>query len=285
MSAGVVEAGVAAPSSPNVAEMIPLARREARRIMTSPAILFVGVYVLLLGGVGSINGEEFSRAAFADFSAYIGVFFGIAVLPAVHLTATSARRSGAETQLSATPQGPLRRDLALCVGVVLGPGLVALAIALFGNWAAGGGIEDAANDISVEAFTLTDVLQMPAMAIGAGILAVVVARWFPFPGSLLIGLFGMMFLTLAVADQGRFAWLAWFHISSAGVDKSLIEASTNLAWHTAYLFAWSALGVAAVGMRQADRKRGWIIGFAVTLGVVVVTGLLQLPPYDVELFG
>ncbi len=95
----------------------------------------------------------------------------------------------------------------------------------------------------------------------------------------------MMFLTLAVADQGRFAWLAWFHISLSGVDTLLVDPSSNLAWHTAYLFAWSALGVSAVGIRQADRKRGWFIGFAAALMVVVATGLLQLPPYDVELFG
>ncbi len=163
MSADLVEARAMAGSSSNVADLIPLARREARRIMTSPAILFVGAYVLLLGGVGVDHGEDFSRAALAEFSGYIGVFFGIAVFPAVHLTATSARRSGAEAQLSATAQTPLRRDLALCLGVMLGPGLVALAIALIGKWAAGSGIEDVANDLSVEAFTLTDVLQIPAM--------------------------------------------------------------------------------------------------------------------------
>jgi hypothetical protein len=264
---------------PTVAGLRPLAQREAWRTLTSPALAIVGVYFVLTIGLSGIAGEHWSRALLAEFAGVIGVFFAIAVFPAVHLTATSARRTGAEAQLAATPQGPLNRDLALCLAVVLGPGLVALVTALLGKWAAGDGVEDRVNDIQMDPWTLTDVLQLPALAIGAGILAVVVARWLPFPGSLLIGLFGMMFLTLWVADQGKFAWLSWFVVSAESVEESLIAPTEYLVWHTAYLFAWSVLGVSAIGIRQASRKRGWIIAFAVSLAAVAVTGLLQIPTY------
>ncbi len=285
MSADLVEGRAVSRPRLNHLGMLPLAQREAWRMLTSPALVVVGAYLLLTVGMSSIAGEHWSRGLAAEFAAIWGIFFGIAVFPAVHLTATSARRTGAEGQLAAAPQEPLHRDLALCLGVVLGPGLVGLVAALLGKWAAGDGVEDTVNDIQMQAWTLTDVLQMPALAIGSGILAVVVARWLPFPGSLLIGLFGMVFLTLWVADQGRFAWFSWFIVSSESVEDSLIAPNGYLAWHTAYLFAWSALGVCAVGVRQAARKRRWVVGFVVAMATVAAAGILQVPPYTVDLFG
>ncbi len=284
MSADLVEGRAVSWPRLNALGMLPLAQREAWRMLTSPALAVVGAYLLVTVGMSSVAGEHWSRGLVAEFAAIWGIFFGIAVFPAVHLTATSARRTGAEGQLAAAPQGPLHRDLALCLGVVLGPGLVGLVTALLGKWAAGDGVEDTVNDIQMQAWTLTDVLQLPALAIGSGILAVVIARWLPFPGSLLIGLFGMVFLTLWVADQGKFAWLSWFVVSSDSVDDTLVAPGKYLGWHTVYLFAWSALGLCAVGLRQASRKRGWFVAMVLSLAVVVAAGILQIPPYAVELF-
>ncbi len=285
MSADVVEHRALARPSLHITGLLPLALREGARMLTSPAIALTAVYVLFVGGVGTITGEEISRAMAAEFAEVIAMFFAIVVFPAAHLTATSARRAGAEAQLSAAPTDPLRRDLALCLGVVLGPGLVGLVIALLGRWAAGGGVVDVVNDVSVDPWTSTDVLQVVAMVIGAGILGIVVARWLPFPGSLLIGFVGMVFLTVWAAGLKTYGWFAWFQVSSSDVKWSLAAPTAHLAWHTAYLFAWSAVGVCAIGIRQAPRKRFWLVAFFVSLGLVAVTGMLQLPPFPVELFG
>ena len=139
----------------------------------------------------------------------------------------------------------------------------------------------------VEAWTVTDVAQWPAMALGAGILAVVVARWLRFPGSLLVGFVGMIFLTALTASWGgaTIPWFTWMMVeSSNSASETVLVPTAAIAWHTVYLFAWSALGVCAIGVRQAERKRPWLIALAVAAAVVAGAGMLQLPPYPVTLF-
>ena len=92
-------------------------------MLTSPAVAVLAVYFVLVGGVESVTDfSNLTRAMFAEIlEVLILMFVALAVFPAVHLTATSARRAGAEAQLAATPTDALRRDMALCLGVLLGP--------------------------------------------------------------------------------------------------------------------------------------------------------------------
>jgi uncharacterized membrane protein len=269
--------------------LFALARREAWRMLTSPAVAVLAVYFVVVGGVESVTDfSNLTRAMFAEIlEVLILMFVALAVFPAVHLTATSARRAGAEAQLAATPTDALRRDMSLCLGVLLGPVALALALALLGAWVATGVVQGPLDEPQIDPWTATDVLQWPALAMGAGILAVVVARWLRFPGSLLLGFVGMVFVTVWTVGEGgtTIPWLSWFTVNSSNspVDTVLVP-SDSIAWHTAYLFSWSVVGVCAVGLRQSERRRSWLIAIGLAAALVVATGLLQLPSYPVRLF-
>ncbi len=285
MSADLVEGRATSVSTGELLGLFPLARREAWRMVTSPAMAVLAAYFVLVVGVDSFTDfSSITRSVVVEFLAVItGMMLGVAIFLATHLTASSARRAGAEAQLSASPMDPVRRDLALCLGVLLGPAMVCLALSLLGA-ALSRGLTPTFGEDVIEPWTITDVLQGPAMVLGAGILGIVVARWLPFPGSLLIGWFGMVYLTLAMTGQGgaTIPWLSWFMVSSGSSETSLIPQAA-IAWHTVYLFAWSALGVCVVGLRQSSRKRGWMVASLVALAVVALAGYLQLPPYAVTL--
>lgn len=266
-----------------------LGRREAWRMLTSPALAVLGLYFVLVGGVEFVtDAASLTRAMFAEIlEVLLLMFVALVVFPAVHLTATSARRAGADAQLAATPMDELRRDLALCLGVLLGPAAAALVLALLGAWVAGGVVQGPFDEPQIEPWAITDILQWSAMALGAGILAIVVARWLRFPGSLLVGFVAMVFLTTWTVGEGgaTLPWFTWYMVeaSNSSADTVLVP-TASIAWHTVYLFAWSAVGVCAVGLRKAERRRPWLIAFVLAAAVVVAAGFLQLPPYRVTLF-
>lgn len=271
---------------PAAGSVLALARREARRMLTSPAVGLLALYFILVGGVEMFS--DFSSLTQAMFAEILGVlllmFVVLVVFPAVHLTATSARRAGAEAQLTPSPMDALRRDMSLCVGVLVGPALAALALALLAAWVAAGVVQGPFDEPQIEPWTATEVAQWPAMALGAGILAIVVARWLRFPGSLLVGLVGMIFVTGWMVGDGGVTtpWFSWVGVDLLAGEGALPPAS-SVAWHIVYLFTWSALGVCAIGLRQAQRKRSWLVAMLVAAGLVLATGLIQLPSYAVRL--
>lgn len=287
MSTDVVAGRVVVGEGVAAAGLLSLARREAWRMLTSPAVAVLGLYFVLVGGVEFVNDvSSLTRAMVAEvLEVLLLMFVALVIFPAVHLTATSARRAGADAQLAASPMDTLRRDFALCLGVLLGPAALTLAFALLGAWAAAGVVQGPFDEPQIEAWAVTDVLQWPAMALGAGILAVVVARWLRFPGALLVGFFGMIFLTSWALGQGgaTIPWLSWYAVTPSLASNTVFVPSSSIAWHTAYLFAWSALGVCAVGLRQSERKGRWLIAFAIVAALVAATGHLQLPPSAVLL--
>ena len=80
-------------------------------------------------------------------------------------------------------------------------------------------------------------------------------------------------------------WFAWYMVeaSNSAADTVLVP-TASIVWHTVYLYAWSIVGVCAVGLRQSRNKRPWLVAFGLAVAVVVVAGILQLPPYPVSLF-
>lgn len=289
MSTDIASGRVAVREREAAAGLLSLGRREAWRILTSPAVAILGLYFVLVGGVGIVTDfSSLTRAMFAEvLEVLLLMFVALVIFPAVHLTATSAHRAGAEGQLAATPMDVLRRDLALCLGVLLGPAAVALALALLAAWVAGGVVQGPFDEPQIDLWTGSDVLQWPAMALGAGILAIVVARWLRFPGSLLVGFVGMVFFTSWSVGAGgaTIPWFAWYMVEASNSPADTVLVPTeSIIWHSIYLYAWSIVGVCAVGVRQSRDKRPWLVAFGLAVAVVVVAGVLQLPPYPVSLF-
>ena len=279
-------AGQATTAIPRALGLLPLARREAWRLITSPAILVMVLYGLLLTGVGAVDGESLlDRANLAEFIAYVCLLFlGPVTYISAHLVASSARRSGASPQFDAAPMDGRRRDLALCLGVLIGPAAVALGLALLGAWLTSGIVFTLFTDPdgpNVVEWSATDVAQIPALILGAGILGVVAAKWLRFPGSLIVGFLGMCALTLWMVAPPLPAsrpWFSWFAAISwfSDVDPALTPPA-SMAWHTAYLLAWSWIGVCVIALRHPQGRRPWLVGLGLGVILLASTGVAQLP--------
>lgn len=273
-----------ASASLGPSRLLPLARREAWRLLTSPAILVMVVYFALVGGVGTVRHWRalVDRASVVEFLAYVCLLLlGPITYLSAHLVASSARRGGAAHQLEAAPMDQRRRDLALCWGVLLGPAVVALGLAILSGRLASGVVLTDAEASTVVEWSVTDVVQVPAMVLGAGILGVVVARWLRFPGSLLVGFLGMCMLTLwmmAPPLPATRPWLSWFATISwfNEVDAALTP-STSMAWHAVYLVTWSWVGVCVVALRHPGGRRPWLVALATGLAMLAGAGAAQLP--------
>lgn len=267
-----------------------LGRTEAVRILRSPAILLLVGYLVVMVGfetvtAGSGSRGFFSRAAMAEVLATFCILtLGPITFVATHLIASSARRSGSDRLLVATPVDYRRRDLALCLGVLAGPALFGLAVALVAAVVAGGGRLVPGIDWTwtIGPWRWTDVLQVPAIVLGAGILGIVVARWARFPGSLVVGFVALILGTGWLhSSPGALAVRPWFAPYIAirwWSDEAVWVLFGSPVWHTAYLFALSGLGVCAVALRHRERRGPWLVAGAVAVALVVTTGLLQLPP-------
>ncbi len=262
-----------------------LGREEARRILTSPAFPLLAAYLTLILGVNFIaGGDENSgltrRTALAEFTAYLALLlWGPMTFVATHLVATSARRSGNERLLSAMPVDRRRRDLSLCLGVLSGPVVLGLALAGVSAWLASGA--EFTGDAADTSWSWLDIAQVPAIVLGAGVLAIVMARWLPFPGSLPVGFVALILFTgwLMSSGGGR-ALRPWFapYVIIGWWSHGGWHTGASPVWHPVYLLALSALGICVIALRQPERRTGWLAAGAVAVAAVITAGLLQLPP-------
>jgi hypothetical protein len=265
-----------------------LGRKEAWRILSSPPILMLLGYLVLMPGVDALAGGDEGadlrgRAALAELMGYLSLLVaGPITFVATHLVATSACRSGSERMLTATPVSERRRDLALCLGVLVGPTAISVATAGAAAWLASGLVRAPGDNLDVDRWLWTDVAQVPAIVLGAGILSVVVARWLRFPGSLLLGFVAMVIGTgWLLTGEGAAAirpWFAPYVIIPWWSESSWATAGGSQVWHLAYLLGLSGLGVCAVALRHPWHRGRWLVAATVALGMVVAAGLLQLPP-------
>lgn len=277
----------AAGVSSETATVGVLSRKEAWRIVSSPATPILLGYLVLMAGVRTIVGGDqtegmFRRQALAELLTYVGLLlYGPITFVGAHLVTSSAGRSGSERMLAATPLVERRRDVALCCGVLVGPALVALAVSGTAAWLASDIVLVPNEQMQLDRWSWTDVAQVPAIVLGAGILGVVVARWLPFPGSLLLGFVVMVLGTgWLLGGDGASAirpWFAPYVVIPWWSQSAWATAGGSQVWHLAYLLGLSGLGVCAVALRQAGRRGRWLAASAVVLGLVVVAGVLQLP--------
>lgn len=267
--------------------LLPLGAREAVRLLTSPAIVGFAAYLVLISGVELLSdpgsGGSISRAALAEITGYVALLMlGPLTYVATHLVASSSRRTRAEAQLSAAPLDPWRRDLGLALGVLLGPAVVATAVALLSDWLARGVVPGSAPGVdNTQPWQWYELAQVPAIVLGAGVFAIVVARWLPFPGSLLLGLVALVVVVIWVGNAPQttvLSWLTWYVLISWWSDAASYPATASF-WHTAYLLGWSAVGLAFVALRHGGPRSPRVVAVVVTLVVVALLGWLQLPEY------
>lgn len=268
--------------SVSAAAVVALAGREALRLVTSKVWLGLLGYVVLVFGVDSIQGTGiWSRAALAELIVYILVLYlGPFTFVASHLVATSARRGGAARSLSAVPLDRRRRDLALCLGVLIGMVPVAVGLAGVASWAASGPARQAATELTTPTFALIDIAQVGAIVLGAGVLGVVVARWLPFAGSLLIGFVAMVaVVVIMTSTESIGADLPWFapYVAIENVTSGPWIAFGSRGWHLGYLVALSVLGTCVAAVRHpGEGRRPWVVAALLAACAVVATGVLQL---------
>ncbi len=261
-----------------------LARREAQRMLSSPAFVFL-VGLLLIAGLPDDGGLGLDNVYGALDNALS--WGGLVTLFAVSLVATSSRRTGAESMLAAAPLDLERRARASALGVLLGPAAVASLLAVSLAWVELGldaPVFAADGDLVGTTYDGWEYVALPLTWLGAGLLALAAARWLPWPGVPFAIAVGLIFWV--GAGEGKFydqadhdhpiGYLTPYVVTrhEAGVLSSLAQG--NLGWHAAFLLGLCLLGLTAVLLRHSRQRAA--LGLGVLAAILTVTaGWLQLP--------
>lgn len=264
---------VVTPSRTSVAIAL-LSWREARRILTRP------VYLLLVAGLltGGVSSAEARSGALVQRTIVILLTYGaLATLFAVSLVATSARRTGAEAQLAATPLDSQLRTLATGLGVLLGPvGLASLLtlVLFFVERSTGAKLEGT--------FSGWEYIALPLTWMGAGLLGLALARWLPWPGMPLAALVGLIAWTVwgvHLLDAGNSAgFLMPYVISAQELGMGTTSAIGHLGWHAVYLLGLCLLALGAALLSHRPLRQRTVVGFIVLSAVLTASaGWLQVP--------
>ncbi len=279
MTTVTARAGSVAVTATPARAVIVLGWREGRRMLTSPVFLVLVGAVLLTGARSISSGAELLRVLGA-----VLVSGALATLFAVSLVATSSRRTGAESQFAATPLDPQLRTLATGLGVLLGPVAVAslLSLAMF----AVDQVFDPklAYEYGQDA-TLSswEYVQFPLTWLGAGLLAVALARWLPWPGvplAVFVGLIAWTMWSANLIDDGRAGgFLMPFVITSKDVlELGVGSTAGQIGWHIVYLLGLCLLALAAALLWHRPLRQPAVIGFGVLAAFLTASAAwLQLP--------
>jgi hypothetical protein len=260
--------------------VLQLGWREGRRMVLSPVLLLVFGFFMLMAGVEVVAEAKFAlprRGTAYDFFFFVfALYAGLLFYISCHLVTSSARRSKAEGQLAASPLSSRARSAGLCVGVVVGPGLVALVgmvtLALLGN--------DVVLSDGAEPASIAELVQLAATVVGGGMFAVMCATWLRFPGSLPLGFVVLLFGSLWVLDAERspvntWPWFAPYIASPDWVDDAWTQMGSQ-AWHAVYLVGLCSLAFCAVMLRERDGRLRWLFISAGVLAATAAAGALQL---------
>lgn len=275
---GVTWSGRSAP-------LLTLGRREAKRMLKSPVYILLSAMVFLSAGLDSFGGGfptkgPTAAAVYEGLLFFLALYAGLLTYIAVHLVASSSRRTHADRQLAASAMSPRARLGGLCLGVAFGPFAVALGavavMAWLGRFVAG---TDESSFLSEDAFVPWSLaeLSQPALTVaGAGLFAIMVATWLRFPGSLPIGFVALLFGTLFVLDQGgSLPWFAPYITAPDWADDPRALAGSQ-AWHAVYLVGLCALAVCGAMLRERDGRMRWLGISAGVLAATAVAGWFQL---------
>lgn len=255
-------------------------------MVLSPVMLLILGFFMLMSGVETVVEANLalpSRSAAYDFIFFVfALYAGLLFYIACHLVTSSARRTKAEAQLAASPLSWRARSTGLCVGVVVGPGGVALvamvALALLGNKVVlgdGGVIGDEA-----QAASIAELVQLGVIVIGGGLFAVMCATWLRFPGSLPVGFVALVFGSLWMLDAERapvntWPWFAPYIAIPDWFDDEWTSMGSQ-SWHAVYLVGLCGLAFCAVMLREREGRLRWLFVSAGVLAATATAGALQL---------
>jgi hypothetical protein len=266
IAAGPATAAVSRVSLGSPWALVPeLAWAQARRVARHPALL-LGVLWFVLG-VG-FGGPSTPYDRYSTVTATIIFLLAAPAYFAVNLVATSGRRSGVDEWSGALPMPELHRTVAMLLAAAT-PAVVAAAGTL--GWLAVAGA-DAGIPV------LWQHVASPAAAVlGAGLLAVAVARLLPWPGLPLVVLVAVVTANFWVATQWPYLGAYVDFVQWTGGDAIPAREPGSASWHLVYLLALGAL--AAAGALLPVARRRWLpFAFGALAGaLVLVAGYLQLP--------
>jgi hypothetical protein len=259
---------------------------EGRRMLRHPAyasaVLYGAVYAgetILAGGGGPA-----ANAAYAVVLLSFLLVYAPITLVAANRVAAATYRRRVRDPLDGTPVDDRQRTAAAILGLLRGPVLVGLALAVVVS-VLGAFTTSATADRLVAVYPRTplDYLQLPALVLGAGLLGIAVARWLPRPGvlplvaiMLVVGFLALYQEVRTDVVRGR-AWLELWPVWVMS-PKGLLPRQPlgQEMWHLAYLLGLGALaGVAGLLRTNGPRRAPWAAA-AVTAAVTAPASWQQL---------
>jgi len=252
--------------------------REGRRMLTKPVYLFIVGALFLTFGVSAVDATTISRSDVHRVLGLLLTYGALATLFAASLVATSARRTGAESQFCAAPLDPQLRTLATGLGVLLGPTAVASLLTVGLAY-----VERGLGSPLPAMFSGWEYVQLPLTWLGAGLLGLAVARWLPWPGvplAVFVGLIAWTVWSATLIYHGRWGgFLMPYVITSQDVfGLGTGSSDGHLGWHAVYLLGLCLLAVTAALLRYRPLRERAVLGFGVLAAFLTVSAAwLQLP--------
>jgi hypothetical protein len=259
---------------------------EARRMLRHPAYPIGMIYVAVFA-VAALTDDIESVPNYLYLVVFLGlllIYAPVTIIVANRVAAATYRRRNREA-LDGTPLDHRQRTVAMIVGLLRGPVLVASAGAavvwIIGEFSTATTVVP---NNAVFQRTLLEYLQIPALVLGAGLLGIAIARWLPWPGVLPVAVLIVWLGTIAlyqysgpenvVPTRTWFAlWPAWVASESGMLPRQPLGQEMA---HLAYLLGLGCVaGVAALVRTDGPRRVLWIVAGG-ALVVTVLGAWLQL---------
>ena len=243
-----------------------LAWAQTRRVVRHPALLLGLLWFVLGVGFGR---PETPYDRYSTATATVIFLLAVPAYFAVNLVATSGRRSGVDEWSGALPMPDLHRTVAMLLAAAT-PALVAAVPrrSAGSRWA-----------VRTTGLPLLwqHVASPAAAVLGAGLLAVAVARLLPWPGLSLVVVVAVVTANFWVASHWPFLGAYVDFVQWTDGDALPAREPGSASWHLLYLLALCAL--AAAGALLPVARRRWLPFAAGALAgaLVLVAGYLQLP--------
>ena len=271
MNALGVNEDVVRSATPWSNSVIALGVVEARRMLLHPAYLVLAGYCTVVIGVDLTRSLSIERRAAGEFIGILLVFFlALTSMFPASLTATSARRAGAEEMFDAVPVDRRTRTWAM-LAAGLGPASIA-SIGALAVWLLRRGQPPTEEPV----LTAGALCSVPLLYLGTAALACAAARWLPVPGVPLAIVFGLVGWVARTNDSQSAALVLtapW--IVSPAPENLRYVAGYSEAGHFVYLLGLVALAATAALWRD-DLRRMFAVGIPVGL-LTVLAAWAQLP--------
>jgi hypothetical protein len=274
-----------APTRSTSRALLVLGLREARRMLLSPVVLVLLAFVAMTGGLRTVGEGMLSlpttRGVYDGITFFAALYLGLIVYMAAHLVTSSARRTGAAGQLSASALSERQRNAGLCLGVLFGPGVVGIVLmvtaAVLGN---GLELTNVSGSKVEPPMSGVFLVQLALLLIGGGLFGVMWATWLRFPGSLPIGFVVLVVGTAWLSDGDRtpvhmWPWFAPYITLPSWAEESWTSYGSS-AWHTVYLIGLCSLAFCATMLRSPDHRRRWLAISGAAFALTCLVGWVQV---------